>query len=227
MSAYHHCYSVCSYWHSHLTHFQPQGTSASILHFRYYTCMHERFCFYSQIPRFHITLPATVILWHTESHSSESELNMNVTSNFLFARLTDWLFLSLFIVLSAVSLAACLLTELPSISIHCYKVYLSICLCLSEFMAEWINDPLLWPHLFMSPCAFSFYLSPYAFQSLSSLQWYPSRFVCLCVHLDKEPSLLSRLATFHHLSSWSLSYKRFLPYFRSVQAIFREKRNVR
>lgn len=42
------------------------------------------------------------------------------------------------------------LTELLSVSVHCNKVYLPICLCLSEFMAEWIDDPQLWPHLFMS-----------------------------------------------------------------------------
>ncbi len=42
------------------------------------------------------------------------------------------------------------LTELLSVSVHCNKVYLPICLCLSEFMAEWTDDPQLWPHLFMS-----------------------------------------------------------------------------
>lgn len=56
----------------------------------------------------------------------------------------DWLFVSFFVPLSAVSF------DWLSVSVHCNKLYLPICLCLSEFMAEWINDPQLWPHLFMS-----------------------------------------------------------------------------
>lgn len=77
-------------------------------------------------------------------------------------------------------------------------------------MAEWINDPQLWPHLFMS---LSVHFLPICllipFNPFPPSRWYLSPPVCLCVHLDKEPSLLSCLATFHHLSHWHLCYKTF------------------
>lgn len=66
-------------------------------------------------------------------------------------------------------------------------------------------------------CTFSPYLSPSASQSLPSLWWYLSRFVRLCVHVDKEPSPLSCLTAFHHLSNWSLCYKTFSFASRGVQ----------
>lgn len=96
--------------------------------------------------------------------------------------LTDWLFLSLLVPLSVVLLAVCLLTELPSVSVHCYTVYLSICLCLSEFMAEWINDPRHRPHLFMS---LSVHFLPICllipFHPILPLWWYLSHFFVSCV----------------------------------------------
>lgn len=85
-------------------------------------------------------------------------------------------------------------------------------------MTEWINDPQLWSHLFRSlPVHFLPICFLMLFNLFPPLWWYLSRFVCQCVHVDKEPSLLSCLTTFHHLSNWSLCYKTFSFTSRGVQ----------
>lgn len=108
------------------------------------------------------------------------------------------------------SLSPCWL--LLSVSIHCNKVYQPICLCLSEFMAEWINDPQLWPCLFMSlsvrflPICLRMPFNP--FPPSGDVDLVLFAWVSILTK-KKKLSLLSCLATFHHLSNWSLCYKTF------------------
>lgn len=63
-------------------------------------------------------------------------------------------------------------------------------------MVEWVDDPQLWPHLLIFILRF---LSTYSCLLALLL-------ISISIHLNKQPSSLSRLVTFHHLSNWSLCY---------------------
>lgn len=153
------------------------------------------------------------------SHCSKGKLNINETSNFLFAKLTDWVTDCFCLSFSPYQLSRWLAffwlnyCLYPFIAIR--FIYQSVC----AYLNLWPNELMIHSFglIYSGLCTFSPYLSPSAFQSIPSLWWYLSRFVCQCVHVDKEPSLLSCLTTFHHLSNWSLCYKTFSFASRGVQ----------